>query len=375
MEARRNGLLVLISLMISLPVFGLTSSQRAVIYNGLPDVLQWLEPGDPVFTSYALEDLDGDGVEDLVLQSLDASVYRAYSTARDMKPIPVADEVVGRILQTGFAPINTIFSVLAPKTDYTLSQRPLLAVADQGKNEYVARILNGEESSYRPMKEYTNMVFKPHVGKVRHVKAEESVTDDQYYCYYHFFGLKDPSFSKKMFRGYADSEIMSVIVTDEFLTTHIPQQYSRWKSPEPIRRIGDGYKQVVEEFFGRSVKRSQWLASLPTEVSTRDFFLVSFATVGENVCSAFVCVAEGCVQSYLIIEGYLEGGEEVYYDSDIDSLYSEHQPEIMAIMDGPMGLELYVRHNSMEGTHYSVWRELGMAWVEVIDEYYYWDMN
>ena len=107
----------------------------------------------------------------------------------------------------------------------------------------------------------------------------------------------------------------------------------------------------------------------------REFYFVTFDTRNENVCSALVCLVDGEVASFVIIEGYLESGEETYYNSSVDDLYDEHLPEIMAIMDGPMGLELYVRYNSMEGTHYCVWREVGKAMISVIDQYLYWGLD
>ncbi|MBO6250111.1 MAG: hypothetical protein J6N71_02035 [Muribaculaceae bacterium] len=375
MKVSLRYVMTVTAIMVWLTASALTNEQKRVVYEALPGLLSPIDVGDPLMTGYVLTDLDGDEVDDLVLESLGGEVHRAYSVGRDMASLAVTGEKVGNIKQTmGFMPIHYMTEVI-PMPDYTLSQVPLMAAADVQKSEYIVKVEGEDNDDICPLSSYTQMVFKPHVNRVKMVKSELSVDEAQTMCHYLFFKLADPSVSKKMFRGYKNEEIMSVIVTDEFLTTHIPQQYSRWKSPEPIVHIDAARRQAVQRFFGRQVMRSQWLATCPTEGGVREFYFVTFDTRNENVCSALVCLADGEVASFVIIEGYLESGEETYYNSSVDDLYDEHLPEIMAIMDGPMGLELYVRYNSMEGTHYCVWREVGKAMISVIDQYLYWGLD
>ena len=360
------------ALMVWLTAGALTNEQKRVVYEALPGLLSPIDVGDPLMTGYVLTDLDGDEVDDLVLESLGGGVHRAYSVGRDMAPIVVTDEMAGNIKQNmGFMPVHYMTEVI-PLPDYTLSQVPLMATADVQKNEFLVKVEGETNDGICPPSSYTQMVFKPHVNRVKMVKSELSVDEEQSYCHYLFFKLTDPSVTKKMFRGYKNEEIMSVIVTDEFLTTHIPQQYSRWKSPEPIVRIDAERRQAVQRFFGRQVTRSQWLATCPTEGGVREFYFVTFDTRNENVCSALVCLSDGEVASFKINEGYLEDGEETYYAASVDDLYAEHLPEIMCIMHTDQGLELYFRWTSMEGTHYSVVREVGTRMVLVLDDYHYW---
>ena len=46
-------------------------------------------------------------------------------------------------------------------------------------------------------------------------------------------------------------------------------------------------------------------------------------------------------------------------------------PQIMAMVATPSGLELYVRWNSLEGIHYSIWREIDSQWIQIQDDYQY----
>ena len=43
----------------------------------------------------------------------------------------------------------------------------------------------------------------------------------------------------------------------------------------------------------------------------------------------------------------------------------------MAMVATPAGLELYVRWNSLEGMHYSIWREMDQNWIQIQDDYQY----
>ena len=62
---------------------------------------------------------------------------------------------------------------------------------------------------------------------------------------------------------------------------------------------------------------------------------------------------------------YTLSGED--YDKDMFI----HAPQIMAMVAAPAGLELYVRWNSLEGIHYSIWREMDTEWIQIQDDYQY----
>ena len=198
MKVSLRYVMTVTAIMVWLTASALTNEQKRLVYEALPGLLSPIDVGDPLMTGYVLTDLDGDEVDDLVLESLGGEVHRAYSVGRDMASIAVTGDMVSTIKQTmGFMPVHYMTEVI-PMPDYTLSQVPLMAAADVQKNEYTVNVEEEDYDDICPLSSYTQMVFKPHVNRVKMVKSELSVDEAQTMCHYLFFKLADPSVSKKM---------------------------------------------------------------------------------------------------------------------------------------------------------------------------------
>ena len=358
--------------------------QNRMVWNHLGDILVE-EAGHTAYMYYAQTDVDGDGIDDLIISTESrptaGRVFKAYSVGKNMAPITVNTSVIEPLdhseLWTTTEYIANRWSL--PAGDITLQEPPIfISGMEKAKNEFIG----WRESNYPPGSKYTHMVFKPHVNEIRFAGDDRifsSLDGDTLWQSVREFKLKDPKVVAKMFRGYTDGNAVPVAVTRNFLTTHQPLQFSRWLSPEPVRTVDRSAMQIILAHYGMkySIMRSQWLATLPTEVGNRDYYQVLL--VGpKSALYATVCVAEGTVASAYEYEDYSETGynrdlsDLNMFESDVDGLFSEHLPEIMCIMQTDQGLELYFRWTSMEGTHYSVVREVGTRMVLVLDEYHYW---
>ena len=85
-----------------------------------------------------------------------------------------------------------------------------------------------------------------------------------------------------------------------------------------------------------------------------------------------VCIAEGEVVS--VYNDWKELSDDNNYTLsglDYDKEMFFFAPQIMAMVATPAGLELYVRWNSLEGIHYSIWREMDQNWIQIQDDYQY----
>lgn len=364
------------------------AEQERTVWNALDEILIEQE-GAPAL-NILKRDIDNDGVDDLVLSTgnkVARPQYRAYSVGRNMAPIAMTDAlrqmVQGNEYPNNWHPIQYITSLWSvPGDDITMSQVPIfISAMEMAKNDF----MGWREGWNRPGAEYTHMVFKPHVNEIRFVRDNRistSLDGDTLWQNVREFKLKDPKVVSKMFRGYTDGNAVPVAVTRQFLTTHQPQQFSRWLSPEPIRTMPQAVQQIVLDYYGPGyrVERSQWLATLPTQVGNRVYYQVLLASP-QKVLFAVVCIAEGGVASTVeMLYDEKEGDATFSADlSDVDilgagveDLFAEHMPSISCIMLTDRGIELYVEWASMEGTHYSIWREVGCHMVNIIDEYHYW---
>lgn len=360
--------------------------QNRTVWNALDNLM--VEPdGTSALMYYQKIDLDDDGIDDLVIFNDDKAISRkflAFSVGRNMAPINLKAEQIHKISSERPGPIQYICGSWAlPADDITLKQPPIfISGMQKAKNVFIGW---REMENYPHGNQYTHMVFKPHVNEISFVRDNRiftSLDGDTLWQDTREFKLKNPQVVATMFRGYTDGVAVPVAVTRQFLTTHKPQQFSRWLSPEPLRTMNQGLKQIVVDHYGGyyHVAKSQWLATLPTPVGNRDYYLVLLAG-RQKVIFAVVTLAEGTVASAIeIATDMKEEGEfssdlsdaNLFDTSDLDDLFIEHGPEIMCIMHTDAGLELYVRWNSMEGTHYSIWREIGTRMVNVYDEYHYW---
>lgn len=357
--------------------------QNRAVWSALDNILVEQE-GHTAYMYYLKADVDQDGIDDLVITTDNHAspqrVIKAYSVGKGMQPATVPASVAGKPADDWTATNYLAHGWAVPGDDITLQEPPIfISGMEKAKNEFVGwRDLEAYPAGNR----YTRMVFKPHVNAIRFAgdgRIHTSLDGDTLWQDVREFKLVDPKVVAKMFRGYSDGEAVPVAVTERFLTTHRPLQFSRWLSPEPVRSMDRSATQIVLAHYGMqyAVMRSQWLATLPTEVGNRDYYQVLL--LGRNkAIFATVCVAEGTVASAYEYEAYSDSGfkrdmsDLSILGEDVDGLFTDHLPEIMCIMDTDQGLELYFRWASMEGTHYSVVREVGTRMLLVIDEYHYW---
>lgn len=360
-------------------------AQNRAVWNALNDILVE-EPGNTAFMYYYKQDMDGDGIDDLVIMNdtkATKRIFRAYSVGRNMAPITMTADLCKKLERSPHGIQYIDISWSEPQGDVTLKEPPIfISDMEKAKNEFIG----WRDLACDPGTLYTHMVFKPHVNEIRFVRDDRifsSLDGDTLWQDVRKFKLKDPKVVAKMFRGYGDGVAVPVAVTRNFLTTHEPLQFSRWLTPEPKRAMDRSIHQIVIDHYGKQyrVERSQWLATLPTEVGNRDYYLV-LLVAPQKAIFGVVCIGEGTVASAVeLCTDEKEGDATFSRDlsdmnmldaSNVEDLFDEHGPEIMCIMQTPVGLELYVRWSSMEGTHYSVWREVGTRMVNIIDEYHYW---
>lgn len=375
-------------ILLPLHVWSMTDNeQNHVVWDAIEEILLEQDNIDAVFVDYLRTDLDQDGIDDLVIftgKNSPCEACQAYSVGRHMTPIEITSDQKHMLESKSKNPISSItMNWSLPSDDITLSQPPIF-ISDMKKAKNKFSGWWGEDAEVPSMhagEEYNHMVFKPHVAEVAFTGNTRSFdlnnTDTVWYnC--RDFKLNNPSQVAKMFRGYTDGNAVPVVVTQQFLSTHKPQQFSRWLSPEKKRSMNRDEQAIVLAHYGKNyrVMRSQWLATVPTVVGDRNYFQVMLVGNHKAMFST-VCLAEGGVASSLeFVEEFSDKPNDIeIFGADVDDLFSDHLPEISCVMFTDKGVELYVRWNSMEGTHYSVWREVGTRLVPVFDEYHYWFFN
>lgn len=336
------------------------------IYKAMNEVLKPTADGSvPAFCLF--KDLNNDGMPEIVIGDTRLKKIQAYDVTAGNRPltsIPDTDELAKEL---GNHPLKWLAMNLSLKNDITVGDAPLFVKPEKAKNRFttVTRVDNSSQ--------YTNIVFKPHVGKAKFVTKTyvEKIFDGTDIGYDALvYSLEDPSFIAKMLRGYNDNEARPVVVTDKFLTTHNPLQYSRWKQGEPITRANADVRRIIENYFkGERIRQIQWLADI--EVAERHFYQVLFEPRGGYCVNALVCIAEGEVASTMTestpVEAYGPSWVDKNWGSDIDDTWYR-LPGIMCAMGTQEGLELYAVWNSMEGIHYSVLREVGEALIVIYDD-------
>ena len=353
--------------------------QNRMVWSHLDDILVE-ENGHTAYMYFAKADVDHDGINDLIISTekrpTPGRIFKAFSVGKNMNPVAITEPDCDNWSGTEY--IHNDWPL--PAGDITLREPPIfISAMEKAKNKFMGWL---DLDEYPAGSLYTHLVFKPHVNEIRCTgdrRIFSSLDGDTLWQKVREFKLKDPKVVAKMFRGYGDGAAVPVAVTRNFLTTHRPLQFSRWLYPEPVRTLSPGAKQIIVEHYGAKyrIARSQWLATLPTEVGNRDYYQVLL--VGPtSALFATVCLAEGTVASAYEYEGYNETGYNSdlsnlrIFDTDVEGLFSEHLPEISCIMQTDKGIELYFCWTSIEGTHYSVVREVGTRMLLVIDEYHYW---
>lgn len=353
-------LLAIVAMLVVVPQSAASSTS---LLAEILDDFYTRHPGQQIGLQAACATLEGYGTDPLLLlSSLDNSVIEAYDFNRSVPSkivrVPVSQEAVKDVY---FSLFPYVYCDLMDVDDNTMLYNPLPVDLNLEKNRFHVVPYGNVDPYVDNPRSYDRMIFKPHVNAVSHVPS--STTDSK-----PVFRLDDPSKVKTMFRGYSNPEAVALVVPHEFLNTHNVLQFSRWKSPEPIKKLNADATSAVNDYYrGWRIADSRWLATCPG--AERSFYAVTFEPRDGKALAAVVCIAEGSVVSAIDILGYTEDGKCIWYGDDN---YFEHQPEIMAMMATPEGLELFVRYYSMEATHYVIWREVHNQWVILCDYNQYW---
>ena len=317
---------------------------------------------------YAFVDVDGDGIKEFCTADYNKKYLCAFKIA-DGKATRIRTIPQGNI---DWKPIFYLYSTEGRNAtlDATLKHRPLFLNKIQiAKNRFSTN--NGtwmtEGVDVGKMKRtYDRIIFKPHIGKAKFV-SEKSVDGNGVFT----FALTDAAMSKKMFRGYSDYQAVPFIVPQAWLKDHTPLNYTRWLQGEKEESASSDITKIISQSYGgRKIIATKWLASCP--INERNFYMVLFAPEQNMGLMAMVCIAEGEVES-AHNEWYelSSDNKTTLSGEDYDKDLFFHAPQIMAMVAAQEGLELYVRWNSLEGMHYSIWREIDDIWIQIQDDYEY----
>lgn len=343
----------------------------AAVQRNLPDILETFNKGKQAQDFaywYDFIDADHDGNEELCVASYDKNYIATFKIAGG-KPERIRTIPQGKV---DWTPLFFIYSQEGrdASLDITLKHRPLFLNDIQiAKNRFSTN--NGtwmtEGVDVGKMKRtYDRIIFKPHIGNAKFV-SEKSVGGNGVFT----FALTDAAMTKKMFRGYSDYQATPFIVPQAWLKDHNVLNYSRWLQGEKEQSASRDAQQIISQFYGgRKIIASKWLATCP--INERHFYMVLFAPENGKGLVSMVCLAEGEVVSvYNDWEELSQDNKYTQSGQDYDKELFFHAPQIMAMVATQAGLELYVRWNSLEGMHYSIWREMDQNWIQIQDDYQY----
>lgn len=331
---------------------------------------------------YAFSDVDGDGVNELVLASYDLKRTTVYSVEKDkahLEPMPLTNEMVSVLKdqnKTNYVQIFYLLSSLGlDDNDHLKILAPMFIYdADLVKNRFTFDIGKddpiGTRDDILPL--YNKMVFKPHVGDVRYVGVLDCPKD--YYDYSLLWKMKDPEFIKKEFRGYKGEEVSPILFKEGFDKTISLLNFSRWKKGEPVKAVSKDVKDIILRYYRtEKIAGIRYVADCPT--NERSWYRVMFARKGDTGHYALVCIAEGDVASvwdeWDNLKEFGAGPNDLWYGGDLAEFWGWKQTEFMAMWGSPKGLEIVVRWPSLEGYHYSIIREYGTKMVVAYEDYQY----
>ena len=347
------------------------AQMTATVQRNLPTIIEEFNKGkqaqDYAFW-YDFIDVDSDGSEEFCIASYDKNSISTYKTASGkperIRTIP-GDNV-------NWMPLFHIYSTEGrdASLDVKLKHRPLFLDKIQiAKNRFTTSnetwLTEGVDVG-KMKRTYDRIIFKPHIGNAKFV-SEKSTGKNGLFT----FALTDASMTKKMFRGYSDYQATPFIVPQAWLKDHNVLNYTRWLNGEKEQTASNDTKDIIKHFFGdRKIKATKWLASCP--INERQFYMVLFEPKDGKGLVSMVCLAEGAVTSvYNDWEELSQDNKYTLSGEDYDKDIFFHAPQIMAMVATPAGLELYVRWNSLEGIHYSIWREMDTEWIQIQDDYQY----
>jgi hypothetical protein len=357
-----------------------TSNEERLYYNAFADILEsandLVDGGEKTYY-YAIEDFDNDGVKELVMA--DINKLRTTFKVINGKVQLISPEYTIDIDKVNWGRIEDfyIFSNVDRSTDITLRHHPMFAYdINIAKNQFtVPGDVTSEEAVMKSTK-YDRMIFKPHVGNIHFVKAQNGSYDSDGTkielgkCY--TYALDDAAMTKKMFRGYSKEQAVPIIVPSAWLKDHRPLQFSRYLYGEAKPKVGTKERKMIEQYYGGNykIRKIEWVATC--QEKGRSFYNVVFQPNNSRVLTAFVCIENGNVKSFY--NSWWEQDKDFPNSTtigpDIDDLFC-FMPEIMVMTDTKAGFELYVRFSSLEGTHYNIWREVADQWMIIQGGYHY----
>ena len=342
-----------------------------VVQRNLPNIIEQFNQGkqgqDQAFW-YAIIDVDKDGTNEFCVASYDKNYISTFKTASG-KPERIRTIPQGDI---NWGPLFHIYSSEGRDAtiDPTLKYRPLFLDKIQiSKNRFTTSnetwLTEGVDVG-KMKRTYNRIIFKPHIGNAKFV-SEKSTGKNGLFT----FALTNASMTKKMFRGYSDYQATPFIVPQAWLNDHNVLDYSRWLNGEKEKTASRDAAKIISDFYGgKRIIATKWLASCP--INERHFYMVLFEPQNHVGLMSMVCLAEGeVVSAYNDWKELNENDEYTLSGEDYDKDMFFHAPQIMAMVAAPDGLELYVRWNSLEGIHYSIWREMDTEWIMIQDDYEY----
>lgn len=348
-----------------------TAQMPQAVQRNLPTIIEMFNHEKPFQSHafwYVFTDVDNDGSEEFCVASYDKNYISTFKISSG-KPERIRTIPQGDI---NWTPLFHIYSSEGRDAtiDATLKYRPLFLNKIQiAKNRFTTdnETWMTEGVDVGKMKRtYDRIIFKPHVGNAKFVSEKATGRNGLF-----TFALTDAAMTKKMFRGYSDYQATPFIVPQAWLNDHNVLNYTRWLNGEKEKSASPDAAKIISQFYGgKRIIATKWIASCP--INERHFYMVLFAPQNHKGLMSMVCLAEGeVVSAYNNWEELNENDQYTLSGEDYDKEMFFHAPQIMAMVAAPDGLELYVRWNSLEGIHYSIWREMDTEWIMIQDDYEY----
>lgn len=354
-------------------------TQIDIFYANFSDVLECVnEEADGAEKAhyYAMKDLDNDGKIELVVADVNKLKTVFNVVDGEVHIISPGYNIDNESLDWNLVENFYCYTDVDRSADVTLRHHPVFAYdVDIAANRFtVPGDVTWDDNVMRSTR-YDRMVFKPHVGNISFVKAEQGsyLSDgnpiDLGMCY--TYRLDDAAMTKKMFRGYSNDYAVPIIVPSAWLADHNPLQFSRYLYGETEPKVTPDTRRLIEQYYGGldRIHSVKWIATC--QENERSFYEVIFRPRNGKVLLAFVCIAEAQVVSTRNMWfDKTTDDDSVDIGPDIDDLMW-FSPEILVMAAAPAGLELYVRWHSLEGVHYDIWREVADQWMVIAGNYHY----
>lgn len=377
---KRFILLTMLLAMLLPAVAQKSQKQKDIYYAAFADVLKSandLVDGAEKAYCYVLNDFDNDGIDELVIA--DANKLKTVYKIINGKVQIISPKFTINDDSLYWCNIEDFYvnSEADRSKDITVRHHPMFAYdINIAKNQFT---VPGDVANEEPVMKsvtYDRMVFKPHVGNIHFVKAQngsyysDGTKIDLGKCY--TYALNDAAMTKKMFRGYNKDNAVPIIVPQAWLKDHTPLQFTRYLSGEKKPKVDARERKIIGQYYGGNykIRKIEWVATC--QEKNRSFYNVIFQPRKGQILVAFVCLENGKVVSTQNRwwEQDKQFTNSTQIGPDIDELFA-FMPEIMVIADTKAGMELYVRYHSLEGTHYDIWREVADQWMVIQVGYHY----